>query len=179
MIKQHQLTIVRTLVTIGLLAIASSRVEARLTYEFVETPTGDVLATLELLSLPATHVDVVSLRLSPAGRTVFGFAPSYTPEIFNGTREFMDDGNNGLAGRATLVDANPPLSIFHENDGTDLFGVSAMLEADADTIVALPYNRALAENIVRSGNWVLVPEPSGILASVVAAILLAFSRRPV
>ena len=60
-------------------AIMSASSEAQLLYDFVESPSGDVLATLELTSLPATHAEVAGLTFTPAGEAIYGYAGLYSP----------------------------------------------------------------------------------------------------
>ena len=62
---------------VGVFALANA-CSAQHVFDFVEDGTGDVLATLELLKLPAeSPSDIGSLTFSAAGDSVFGFGPTY------------------------------------------------------------------------------------------------------
>jgi hypothetical protein len=98
------------------LTVMSASSEAGLFYDFVEDGTGNVLATLELSSLPATHTEVVGLTFTPAGEAIFGLGPTYTG-IFDNSfptgGSLVDDGSGGLKGEPNLVDIvdfDPPES---------------------------------------------------------------------
>lgn len=57
--------------------------QARHLYDFVESDTGDVLATLELARLPAIHLDVVSLKFTPQGLAFQPFGEVFGP-VYDG-----------------------------------------------------------------------------------------------
>ena len=62
---------------VGVFALANA-CSAQHVFDFVEDGTGDVIATLELLKLPAeSPSDIGSLTFSAAGDSVFGFGPTY------------------------------------------------------------------------------------------------------
>ena len=78
--------------------ITSASSEAQLLYDFVESPSGDVLATLELTSLPATHAEVAGLTFTPAGEAIYGYTGLYSGSFDTSFAMLLDDGIGGLQG---------------------------------------------------------------------------------
>ena len=92
----------------------SARSEAQLFYDFVEFPSGNVLATLELTSLPATHAEVAGLTFTPAGEAILGYATPYSGSFDTSFGMLSDDGIGGLQGtsdgtsKGSVKDSTPP-----------------------------------------------------------------------
>jgi hypothetical protein len=147
--------------------ITSASSEAQLLYDFVESPSGDVLATLELTSLPATHAEVAGLTFTPAGEAIYGYAGLYSGSFDTSFGMLLDDGIGGLQGNGdgtsegNVRDSTPPLSQF------SMFGpLNFLLVADdnvnEDTIALSLLVGDVGVTIESVGDWRLVPEPSSI-----------------
>jgi hypothetical protein len=147
--------------------ITSASSEAQLLYDFVESPSGDVLATLELTSLPATHAEVAGLTFTPAGEAIYGYAGLYSGSFDSSFGMLLDDGIGGLQGNGdgtsegNVRDSTPPLSQF------SMFGpLNFLLVADdnvnEDTIALSLLVGDVGVTIESVGDWRLVPEPSSI-----------------
>jgi len=139
--------------------------EAQL-FDFVGDDSGEVLATLNLSSLPATHEDIVSLTFSPIGESIFGYASTFPGEFQDSTGRFADDGFGGLIGadalengEAILGGFNPPASSLHPSGTARISLLANDQLSSLDAILVLPLSSDDPQ-IVSSGNWRLVPEPS-------------------
>ena len=128
----HRALMLRMMMACLAVAMMSVSSQAQRFYDFIEGGTGDVLATLELSSIPATHTEVVELTFTPAGETLFGYSSPYTG-IFDGNDgPFVDDGTGGLDGgvqyEGVLWDGwkRPgivsPIICWHQLGGTDRIG---------------------------------------------------------
>jgi len=162
--------------------------QAELFYNFVQERTGDVLATLELSSLPATARDINGLTFTSHGDALFGL-PSPYPGTFSTlipSREFVfgDDGMGGLTGGtfgSRAYDWNPPESSVYpyptgffvlEGSRTDQFG-RRLPDRMGLSLATTPQSF-----IGTNGHWLRVPEPSGVSILAVMFLLGAgFGRR--
>ena len=154
------------------LALLCSPAEADFVCNFEEDGTGNVLATLELSSLPATHSEVVSLLFSLDGEAIFGVLGLYSGTFDTTNDAFIADGADGLAGSgagtiSSIFDFDPAIvdAVFLElnasgNVGEDRINVN--FGPDSDTTFAF-------------GDWTVVPEPSSALLLLIG--LLGFVRR--
>jgi hypothetical protein len=141
------------------LALLCGPAEANLVYNFEEDGTGNVLATMELSSLPATHSEVVILEFSMDGEAIFGVLGLYSGTFDTTDDAFIADGADGLAGSgagtiSSIFDFDPAIvdAVFFElnasgNVGEDRINVN--FGPDSDPIFAL-------------GDWrrTAVPEPT-------------------
>jgi hypothetical protein len=144
-----------------------SRAEAtNLYYDFIQAGSGDVLATLELSGLPATHSEVVSLSFSQIGQNLFGYDTVYGGTFGVTTAMFVADGIGGLQGtdpnnHSQILDFNPPDSILMSQFGTETVSLFATPAAGGDGFGISPANGIIDIPIVALGDWSLVvPEPS-------------------
>lgn len=179
-----------------LLSAPASVTEAALVYEFIQTETNDLIATIELTSLPAQHTEIGSLTFEPTGTTLFGYSGLYrgafdrTGTTVGGQFPFVgDDGSGGLAmtprgtGRVWFADqVNPQDSPLHTALGTkELFLYFGEGQSSSDEILLVPEIPFVDPRISVQGNWIAVtavPEPSStvfLIAS--AAVALIVSRR--
>lgn len=148
-------------------------------YDFVETDTGTVLATIELASLPATHNEVVSLTFPIDDPGNFIDLPSPYPGVFTHTTgSFVDDGINGLTG-GSISDRDPPrIPAF---DGT-LTGHLTLGASEGGGVLHFDVDVARPGGAVDlydyPGLWTLVPEPTSLTLLVSAGCLaLALRQR--
>ena len=72
-----QAIIGRVIVVCFALVITPPTCQAQLFYDFIEGDTGEVMATLELATLPATFVDVAGLTFPAGGELFDRFGPTY------------------------------------------------------------------------------------------------------
>lgn len=161
-------------------AVMTSSCEAQLFYDFVHGGTGDVLATLELTALPATHEEIVGLTFTPAGETFFGYVSPYAG-VFDSTQEpWEDDGAGGLtapSGGSKIFDVDPPASSLHPNGGTFRFSMGVAPDPGHDSFSVDPDSFSDPE-ILTVGDWRLVPEPSALLLFCLGALgAAALGRR--
>ena len=166
---------------IFIVVLCRSTQASSLLYNFVERDTGDVLAVLDLASLPATHTDVNGLTFIPAGEAIFG-VPGMYPGLFDTTHpsdmSFVDDGSAGLVCKncdhlphgSIIVDTNPPVLGWSE------LALSAGAQPQSgDSVVALsPIGMPTA---LVFGDWRLVPEPSTIMLSLLGTCAACLCRR--
>jgi hypothetical protein len=142
------------------LALLCSPAEADFVYNFEEDFTGNVLATLELSSLPATHSEVVSLEFSMDGEAIFGVLGLYSGTFDTTDDAFIADGADGLAGSgpgtfSSIFDLDPAIvdAVFFELNASGIVGedrINANFGPDSAPIFAL-------------GDWrttAAVPEPT-------------------
>lgn len=173
-----------TSLSLAVLAISSlcGTADAGPSYNFEEAGTGDVLATLELATLPATHLQVVGLDFSDLGVSIFGLPDPYPGLFDSSTAAFIMDGPAGLSGAgefgiAVFTDAEAPESTF-------LPGVPVFFQLGADATVGRDFlflERSVSdpgvESIFAVGDWVFVPEPSTLVLFVVGAVLVGSGAR--
>ena len=160
------------------ISLLCNRVGAALFYDFVEWESGNVLATLQLSSLPASHWEVLGLTFTPAGQAKFGYGPIYQGEFDDSYNWFVDDGSGGIGYAqfgpheywARIVDHNPPPSSF----GTPWI-VSLSASIGSDEILIHPIGSGPEDSIVH-GQWLLIPEPTSASISL-ATILFAIGLR--
>jgi hypothetical protein len=150
------------------LALLCGPAEAGPSYNFVESGSDNVLATLELSSLPATHSEVVGLEFSTEGEAIFGVLGLYSGTFDSTNDAFIGDGADGLAGSgagtsSTIFDFDPAIVdavrlelTAHGNVGSDV--LFADFGPDSSPIGV-------------SGDWTAVPEPSTLILFVVGAVL--------
>jgi hypothetical protein len=112
--SSYQAMMGRMLMACFTVVIMSASSDAQLFYDFVEQTSGDVIATLELSSLPATLSEFQGLTFTPEGEAIFGFGPVYLGDFdvdaSNGS-VVADDLEGGLAGEPQNVrwmDTNSP-----------------------------------------------------------------------
>ncbi len=170
-----------------LLAFAASptSTSAQVFYNFVQSPSGDVLATLELSSLPATHSEVVGLTFTPAGDAIFGLGSSYTGVFTQSAGAFQDDLQNGLISSsspnpAEFSDISPTIPQVSTNPSVSNPVVNFVLRAGAivgqqdDGMVLVDSNI----NFFRAdGSWIAVPEPASAFLSLTATAFVACAPR--
>lgn len=167
------------LLVICLAGLISADAKAQLFYSFVEHESDQVLATLELSALPATHREVVGLTFTPVGETIFGFGPTYTGTFdgSDGEPAITDDGDGGLAAGigSVIFDLDAPdqtgdwrLDAIMDNLNDDLRDV-------LDKYVSTP-NSAFPPVRV-TGNWRRVPEPSSAVLFVGIGLMGAYAVR--
>ena len=162
-------------------AIMSASSEAQFLYDFVEFPSGDVLARLELTSLPATHAEVATLTFTPSSKSIFGYDTQYSGSFDTSFAMFLDDGVGGLQGNGggisigSVGDNNPPPGLLaisvHPLRPSDVAlvpvnPVRLSLAADdnlnEDMIKVFYFHGDVGTSVERVGDWRLVPEPSSI-----------------
>ena len=101
----------------GNLSTLAPSVEGQVFYEFEQSSTGDILATIELTQLPADVDDITELTFTPSGEAFFGLGPVYSGAFDRPVSGFAisDDGAGGLGCGTSLCSANfidddPPVS---------------------------------------------------------------------
>lgn len=161
----------------GLLLLASSASANNLFYDFIAADTGEVVATFEFTSLPASPTEIVSLTFSPAGQAIAGFGQTYSGvndfQLLN-SNLILDDGSQGLAGDAYITDYLPPTSAVFPTVSDVSFHFVAAPGLDRFMIA-----RTIVGNLNLSlyGDWKLqVPEPSAMVLSVLSLIGFSFRR---
>jgi hypothetical protein len=155
--------------------------EAQLFYDFVQEGTGDVLATLELTTLPATHEEIAGMTFTPAGETLFGFVSPYAGEFDGTILPWDDDGAGGLApalpaSSSKIGDGDPPTSSWHPTLGTSEVIIIAGRDPGVDQIALLPEDDS-DPLIFAVGDWRLVPEPSALALFCLGSLGAAALRR--
>jgi hypothetical protein len=139
--------------------LPSSVTTAQHLYNFVDQPSGNVMAVLELSALPALHTDFVSLTFSPIGESFFGLGTTYsgqfdqtggsnypvvevTPGNLGCACDFGEDGTD-------FADWDPPIGEVM------LLGFANPIDLD---IIGYDGDE-FDGGVVASGNWIAVPEP--------------------
>lgn len=139
--------------------IPSGASRAELSYDFVQDGTGDVLATLELSKLPATHNELNGLTFTPTGEALFGYTSPYTGSFTSSTNLFSDDGMGRLVGQPAnaFFRDDSPIESTHQISGTfrvDLF-IHAMV-GELSSIDVIP--SSLSDPFIYAlGRWQSVP----------------------
>lgn len=171
-----------------LLLLFPAVAQAQFKFDFIEDRTSETIATLELAQLSSNVEDVLSLSFKEAGQELFGFGPVYegtfdgffSPE--DGSRFILDKDEFGVVGLggedaefalgAGVFDLDPPASSLPGVDPNlfELNAIDAVVRGSFDSlsIRQIP----LDTSVFTLGQWVLVPEPSGLLLCV--GSLLAF-----
>jgi len=147
---------------------ASANNGSHLFYDFVESPSGDILATLELSSLPALFGDVESLTFSPIGESLLGFGPTYLGDFDAGGGDPVIDVSGGLAGGFFSDNTPQPSSLFPPLGRVD---INMPLVVGGDFIgLQDTGNRTLLRI---TGDWTLsaVPEPMSVGLCLTAALI--------
>lgn len=157
----------RMLVACVAVVMISADGQAQLFYDFVESPSGEVLATLELTNLPATHIDVAGLTFTPTGEAIFGYTSPYTGGFDYTPEPITDDGIGGLSG-GVIIDLTPTASRQHASLGTQRLEIGMSSTPGEDNILISP-NDSLSV-MFRPGDWRHVPEPNAI-SLILAAVL--------
>ena len=154
--------------TVGLLTFCCAARADSLVYDFEQEGTRTVLAQLELLTLPATHEEVIGLTFTPTGQEFFGYDFAMYPGTFDiNCFPFIDDGMGGLTGEEYcftdppyIQSSDPPQSSLAPL--TKSFLITAF---DVDTL-----DLWLADDddtnffVTATGDWRIVPEPTGLFA---------------
>ena len=161
------------------LVIVSSNSSAQLLYEFEESGTESILATLELSSLPASHSEIVGLMFTPAGDMIFGMGPVYigtfdtsssflvatVEELPNGELTCTGCDNPSLA--TWFIDEDPPVG--------DRFALTFSL-GSGGILRLLDGN---VEDIGSSGTWTRrIPEPTACVLTLCAFCFMLARRQP-
>lgn len=147
-------------------------------YNFVEEDSGNILATLELTSLPATHEEVAGLTFTPAGEAVFGLGSTYGGTFdemapaswtFVGSEQFgLIPSGCGFA--CAMLDNDPPPST-----------IVADVEYVAVGFIVLTGQAVIRMNDMNPVNafglWQAVPEPSTAFLLILSLVFGAAVRR--
>ena len=158
-----------SVVTLALALFSSQLGFSQLLYEFIEVDSKDVLATLELSALPATHEHFVDLTFSESGDAVFGLGSTF-PGTFTSMfleSRIRDDGRMGLdgidreLGLSATMQSLLPLELSPRPGATSDIGFSIVASqlTDRDHLELSYLRPGGAERISRFGTWQLVPEP--------------------
>lgn len=164
--------------------ITSAEAQQVLIYSFIEEGSDEVLATLQLSSLPATHNEVVGLTFSSLGQSIFGFGPVYTGTFDgeDGYPAIIDDGNGGLAaGNGSVIfDLDAPAPLDGPNAGK-LGQLDAIMDNLNDDLrdVLDHYSSDLGSPFQTrvTGDWRLVPEPSSVVLLSILVLIGSFAQR--
>jgi len=160
----------RILVMCVAVVTMSANSHAQLFYDFIQAGTGDVLATLELSSLPATHTEVVGLNFTPTGEAFLGYPSPYGGVFTSTLNSFMSDGSGGLDGQSSILDFSPSDSLLHPESGTISVSLTVQSIPGADSIGMVPLDIWSDPIKFAAGDWRLVPEP-GSLSLILTAVL--------
>ena len=152
------------------LLVTSAHCQAQELYNFVQAGTGDVLATLDLTVVPATHTDVAGLTFSTKGEGIFGLGATYSGTFDLTSESTVSEtlpSNLGCTSciRNSFIDSDPPM-------GFDTFALWFDNDLGEDAIFL---NTGVG--VVRDfGDWIAVPEPATSTMSVFALVLLGAFR---
>ena len=152
------------------LLVTSAHCQAQELYNFVQAGTGDILATLDLTTLPATHTDVAGLTFSTKGEAIFGLGPVYTG-TFDTTSESTVSETLPMNLGCTSCNANS----FFDNDppmGFDSFQLWFDDDLEEDAILLNTGVGAIRD----FGDWVAVPEPATSSMAIFVMALLGGLR---
>ena len=148
-------------------AMMTTRTDAQLFYDFVEQTSQDVIATLELSSLPATLSEFQGLTFTPEGEALFGLGPEYLGDFdsdsSNGSVavDDLEGGLEGLPQNVRWIDTNPPYSLIPPLELPTKFIILEVLSGHHGTASFLILDEE--NNFIRAmGDWSLVPEPSNL-----------------
>ncbi len=140
-------------------------------YDFVEHPSGDILATLHTDSSdPFDHTNVIGLSFTSEGDALLGIGVGTYPNSFDQTSNlWMSDGIGGLSTVSGLEDyiysfnAPPSQILFDLNNGS-ASTVILQLAVNPSSFDSIDLSDGtLPEFIHITGQWQLVPEPASIL----------------
>ena len=153
-------------------------------YQFEQEGTGEVLATLELASLPATQLsDLLSFRFTDAGDAVFAIGTNdFGPEFDFFGSSASGDGAGGLVGPAFISLDEPPIPSDLTNYPEFLLSNTLQIRIGAPgSFDLLEYRYDDSNFQIRilsvDGNWIQVPEPSALALFCVGAIVTLRRRR--
>ena len=163
--------------------IAPTSCVAQVSYDFVRSESGTVLARLELSTIPVDFTGIQSLTFTPAGEDFFGFGPEYTGTFDQGFSEFIDDGIGGL-GRpinASAVAAEDisgvPSSSKYTTAPDASFSIRIGTEEGTDILV-FAFNQGAGLVPAAFVDFRLVPEPTtGILCALATLFGISNHRR--
>ena len=141
----------------------SATSQAGLVFEFVQDGTGDVLVTLELTSLPATHSEVAGLTFTPAGEAIFGLGSVYgsTFDSTSAGQTVVSDGFGGLTssgGLTRIFDNSPPAGNSFTVTVDNITNGGGGTPFDD-----LEYFDSFGSLVTAQGTFTAVPEPSSFL----------------
>ena len=152
-----------TIALIGL-ALLCNACEAQV-FDFVQRETDDVLARLELSSLPANHSDIVGLTFTEAGQAIFGLGPVYDGTFDLSSRGMVIENTTGVllsdqAVKITFLDEDPVQ--FVREDGTvgSTTGFRIKVEPDGDASLEVAGTNFF---VVTRGEFRAVPVPETLL----------------
>ena len=156
-------------------------------FDLVQEGTGDVLATLELFAVPAvTLTDVAGLTFTSEGDALFGFGVG----AYSGVFDQMSSGpidvspwgelHGPLANFVpTIEDLNPPASSTDPGfTNPRLILRFQNVDFTASTFGIIYGNTFAQTTISAKGNWLSpIPEPSGVMLSIVGVLFGTVVRR--
>ena len=175
------MTLQTTAICIGLLSFfVAGDANAQFRYQFEREISREVLAILQLSSLPAMHNDIESLTFTPIGEALYGFGPNYLGTFdTTDTKGASVTANDNGSGELLCVDCNSVQQVsFIDNDPPPASGgfpdaiFSINLFDDVSTLSrnSTPFRAG--------GNWVAVPEPATSVLLAATLVMLQVTRKP-
>jgi hypothetical protein len=167
------------IVSIHFWAVAAAATD----YDFIQTGTGDLLATLSTNGAdPFDDADFTGLTFSSDGSTLFGFGSGLYLGTFDSTTSlFTSDGIGGLTTTTTgttATDVAPPALPANG------LGTAFSLELFADTAagsdsITVSFEDDTPDAIIATGDWLAVgvPEPSALVLATWSIVAMAGWRR--
>ena len=162
------------LVLVCLTACASEA--ANLLYNFERWNDGELVATLELSSLPATHAEVVGLSFSPAALARLAAPPIY-PEFDETVHSFVSDGSGGLMSSSISENAVIGDTDGYSVDTTKYYVSLQATPSGFDVLLVIAFYGRDGVLFPFDGNWRLVPEPATHALLMIGILIGTMSRR--
>lgn len=138
---------------------------------------GEILAQLELSTLPAAADDITSLTFTPAGELQFGLGMAYDGTFDTTFGALFADGN-GLAGNEVtigrIVDQTPEESSTLQPLGTMQIQLLATTIPTGDVF---QLTDTAGDSILVGGDFLLVPEPSFGLIPAVLTLFMTWRKQ--
>ena len=148
-------------------AAFSVECHAQQTFQFVDDEAGVVIATLEVLNLPADELsDLGSLTFSIEGQAIFGFGPTYDSDFdgfdFPGTALGVFEGElrSTTLSNTSLTDSDPEFTTINPDPASSRFTLTFEPVNGGGSTLDYEGRPSTNGGVTRrvSGVWQAVPE---------------------